>query len=429
MFVVGSVPSLGKVVSAERRWVQISLAVWIGLVSALAIYAYFKPDMHTVFDIYLGASRRWIAGQNIYERTREYYRYSPLFAVSLTPLAALSDSAGAALWKFINCGVFALGLAAWARRLVPARLGRGETASLFMLALPLALHSMYNSQANLMMLGSVLLGLASAAEGRWNRAAAWLAWATLIKGYPLALAMLVAGIYPRQFALKYVAALGLGLLLPFAVQNPELVQWQYANWFAHLTDSTALMRERLRSVDNLFVIYGRPLEPATFALIEAVAGAATFGLCLIGARQTSDDRTRLACVFEWFALWVVLFGPATESCTYVVAAPVIAWRVLEALGRASGGPTIGLLVASLLMMGPMVTDMFGKLVRNFANEHGSQPLGAMLLAAYLLSRMRAAPGADGGVQESWRRGVYAMPGAGEAGAAAAPQPGGLRRAG
>ncbi|HUY91697.1 MAG TPA: glycosyltransferase 87 family protein [Pirellulales bacterium] len=410
MFVVGSVPSLGRVLSADRHWIRCSLAVWIGLVSGLAVYAFLKPDSHTVFDIYLSASRRWIAGQNIYERTREFYRYSPLFAVSLAPLAALSDSAAAAIWKFVNCGVFALGLAAWARRLVPARLSRGEIASLFMLALPLSLHSMYNSQANLMMLGSVLLGLASAAEGRWNRAAAWLAWATLIKGYPLALAMLVAGIYPRQFALKYVAALGLGLLLPFAAQHPQLVEWQYANWFAHLADSTALMRERLRTIDYLFVLYGRPLEPAAFAVIEAIAGAAVFGLCLVCTRQATDARRRLSGAFEWFALWVVLFGPATESCTYVVAAPVIAWRVLDALRRPNCGPTIALLAASLLMMGPLVTDMFGKLIRNFANEHGSQPIGAILLAGYLLSQMRASRPADDLTEQPWRREVLAMPG-------------------
>ncbi|HXT57362.1 MAG TPA: glycosyltransferase 87 family protein [Pirellulales bacterium] len=384
MLVVGSIPSVARVFSADRHWTRFSLGIWIAVVAVLTIYAYCLPNMHTVYDIYLGAARRWLTGDDIYLRTREFYRYSPLFAVSLTPLAPLSDSLGAAIWKLVNCGLFAWGLGAWARRLVPARLGRAEIATMFMLALPLSLHSMYNSQANLMMLGSVLLGLASAAEGRWNRAAAWLAWATLIKGYPLALAMLVAGIYPRQFALKYVAALGLGLLLPFAAQNPQLVEWQYANWFAHLMDSTAMMRERLRSIDQLFVIYGQPLRPSTFALCGAAAGAATFGACLFIARRTTDARERLSRTFELFALWSVLFGPATESCTYVVAAPAIAWRLLDALRRPSGGATLALLVASLLMMGPMVTDMFGSLVRNFANQHGSQPLGGLLLLGYLL---------------------------------------------
>lgn len=384
MFAVGSVPSLERVTSTDRHVVRFATTLWIVAIVALSVYAYLKPNSHTVYDIYVNASRRWLSGDDIYVRTREYYRYSPLFAVSLAPLAVLSDSASAVGWKLLNCGIFVLGLGAWARRLIPEKLNRVEIASLFLLALPLSLHSMYNSQANLMMLGSVLLGLAAAAEGRWNRAAAWLAWATLIKGYPLALAMLVAGMYPRQFTLKYLGAMGLGLLLPFLTKNPELVQAQYASWFTHLLDSTAIMRERMRTFDQLFVIYGRPLQPSAFAMAEAAAGACVFALCLWVARQTTNARVRFTRMFELFAVWVVLFGPATESCTYVVAAPVIAWRLLESLQTSRTALQPFALIASLLMMGPAVTDMFGRLVRNFANEHGSQPIGAIVLLVCLL---------------------------------------------
>jgi hypothetical protein len=190
--------------------------------------------------------------------------------------------------------------------------------------------------------------------------------------------------YPRQFTLKYLGAIGLGLLLPFLTKNPELVQAQYASWFTHLLDSTAIMRERMRTFDQLFVIYGRPLQPSAFAMAEAAAGACVFALCLWVARQTTNARVRFTRMFELFAVWVVLFGPATESCTYVVAAPVIAWRLLESLQTSRTALQPFALIASLLMMGPAVTDMFGRLVRNFANEHGSQPIGAIVLLVCLL---------------------------------------------
>jgi hypothetical protein len=35
-------------------------------------------------------------------------------------------------------------------------------------------------------------------------------------------------------------------------------------------------------------------------------------------------------------------------------------------------------------MGPLVGDWFGQTVRNFANAHASQPIGAMLFLGYLL---------------------------------------------
>ena len=50
----------------------------------------------------------------------------------------------------------------------------------------------------------------------WTRQGKRYALATLIKGYPLALALLLAGLYPRRFPLRYLAALAAGLLLPFA---------------------------------------------------------------------------------------------------------------------------------------------------------------------------------------------------------------------
>src|SRR5262249_30273950 len=78
-------------------------------------------------------------------------------------------------------------------------------------------------------------------------------------------------------------------------------------------------------------------------------------------------------------------GPATESCTYVVMAPAIAWALVDAFQRRTWTITKVWLIASLLLMGPLVTDLFGPTIRNYANEHGSQPIGALLFLGYLLS--------------------------------------------
>ncbi|HEX5443024.1 MAG TPA: glycosyltransferase family 87 protein, partial [Pirellulales bacterium] len=367
--------------TAALDWPRAARHCWLALIFGLAVFALVRPYSHSVYDIYVGASRRWIAGEDIYVRTREYYRYSPLFAVVLTPLAVLPDGASAALWKLLNCGVFAWGLAAWGRRLAGDSWSRDQRAAQLLLAIPLSLHSMYNSQANLMMLGSLLLGMSAAAEEKWNRSALWLAWATLIKGYPLALAMLVGSLFPRRFAPRYLAALALGLLLPFAAHRPAVVISQYQSWLHHLADSTEIMRERLRSIDQLFVIYGQPLSQQTFAMVGLAGGAIVFLLCLRAVWQGCERRELLRRTFLWFSLWVALCGPATESCTYVVAAPTIAWAIVEAWRRGRPMYERAMLVASLLMMGPAVTDMFGKLIRNFANEHGSQPVGALFLLA------------------------------------------------
>jgi hypothetical protein len=367
-------------------WVKIAVFVWAGLAVGFAAYAYLYPRAHTVYDIYAPAARKWWTGEDIYERGEEYYRYCPLFAAALSPLTFLPDCWGGMLWKTINLAAFALGLLAFARQVLPLRLGGNQVAALFLLVLPLSLHSAYIGQANLLMLGAVLLGLAAAARQRWNGAALGLAAATLIKGYPLALALLLAARYPRQFALRFVAALGLGLALPFALQSPEVVAAQYARWFAHLGDSTGILRERLRSIDHLLQVYGYPVAPQMFAALGLLSGAVVLLLAAWHARRTADPREGLTFTFLLFSVWTVLFGPATESCTYVVMAPAIAWALVETHQRPAWWTTRLLLIASLLLMGPLVTDAFGPVVRAFAIAHGSQPIGALLFFAYLLTR-------------------------------------------
>src|SRR5207244_11499934 len=136
-------------------------------------------------------------------------------------------------------------------------------------------------QANVVMLSALLFGLAAASADHWNKAAAWFAFATLVKGYPLALALLIAALRPRRFFLRYAVALALGLLLPFVAQRPDIVIEQYVSWLAHLRDSTVIMRERLRTLEHLLSIYGYPVSAEVFQLIQLVAGLAMLGLCLL----------------------------------------------------------------------------------------------------------------------------------------------------
>jgi hypothetical protein len=146
------------------------------------------------------------------------------------------------------------------------------------------------------------------------------------------------------------------------------------------------MRERLRSIDHLFEIWGHPLAPRTFGALGVVTGAAILGFCLVHVRRNPSRRELLTWIFSLFAVWAVLFGPATETCTYVLAAPAVAWTLIAAFRRSGAWVARAVLVLSLLMMGPLVTDLLGQTVRNFANAHGSQPVGGLLFLAYLLAK-------------------------------------------
>jgi hypothetical protein len=370
-----------------RDWGYVALAVWIAIISGVAIHGYLYPNIHTVFDIYRDAARKWWTGDDIYARGRDFYRYSPLFAVTISPLALLPQNMGNAAWKLTNGVGYGLALIVFARRFLPAGLGRTHVAVFSLLALPLAVHSLHIGQANLLMLGAMLLGMAAAVQDHWNRSAAWIAFATLIKGYPIALALVLSAMVPRKFALRYAVALGAGLLLPFTTQAPTVVAAQYQSWFRHLSASEHLMRERLRSIDNLLLVLGHPLSSTGFAFLGAASGIGVLGLCLYHTRCASDRKTMLLCTFFLCSIWIVLFGPATESCTYAVVAPTIAWALLDVFRRPTLWISRSTLVASLLLMGVLSTDLFPGLVRDFVNEHAGQPIGALLLFAFLMTRI------------------------------------------
>src|SRR5438132_8575667 len=226
---------------AGRKWTTMAIGVWATLLFGLSLFSYRYPWSHTVYDIYARACQHWWTGQDLYRALgTDYYRYSPLFAISMTPWALLRDSWGGALWRIFSGLLYAAGLRAWAGKTLSEGSSQWQRAALFMLVLPLSLHSMQNGQANVVMLAALLLGLAAASTEKWNQAAGWLALATLIKGYPLALALLLAALYPRRFLFRYAIALAAGLLLPFATQRPEFVIEQYRSWLVHLQESTAI---------------------------------------------------------------------------------------------------------------------------------------------------------------------------------------------
>jgi hypothetical protein len=368
-------------------WPEAAALVWGLCLLSVAGHALCYPRAHTVYDIYADAARNWWAGEDIYARGREYYRYSPLLAITLTPFTMLPDHVGNALWKLFNAVIYMAGLFAWARVIVPQRLDNSQAAGLWLLALPLSLHSLYIGQANLLMVGAVLLGLRCVLREEWNRAAAWLAFATLVKGYPLGLAMILTALFPRRFSWRYLTALAAMLLAPFATQPIGLVSAQYASWAHHLRASTTIMRERLRSIDYLFQIAGRPLEPTTYAVLGATAACVVLGLCLVLAQQGAGRQELLTRTYQWFTLWVVLFGPATEASTYAVLAPSIAWELLETIHWRSRARCL-LLCASLLLMGLLGSDLFPPVIRNFCNEHGGQPIGALLFLCCLRNPVR-----------------------------------------
>ena len=188
---------------------QLAFYLWTILVLVVTVrVAIVKPTSGSVFPIYTMAAGDWIQGNPLYtlDFSRPCYRYHPAIAVSFIPWTALPDKAAAILWRWSGVALLLGGMLLWARKILgnpsPAQMGL-----YFAAVVPLALPSVNNAQANVHLMGLLLLGLLAVQEQRWNIAAALIAAAALFKLYPIAIGLLVTVAFPRAFGWRFAGML------------------------------------------------------------------------------------------------------------------------------------------------------------------------------------------------------------------------------
>jgi hypothetical protein len=378
------------------RWPRVVLAVWVVAALGIAVNAYLNPRGHTLFDIYATGIRCWWAGQDLYPRqpdTGEFFRYSPAFAVLTSPFGLLPPGAGNAAWKVFNAGAFALALYVWCRHALTPAPSANRTASIFFAGFFAVLGNLYNGQANLLMTALVLLGLAAVARQRWWWAAGFIAGATLIKAYPLALALVLAVLYWRTFPVRYLTAVAVGLLVPFAAQHPVYVIGQTGEWFHHITGSFDINRDRLRSLEKALECAGLGVERHAFRRVAAGAGVAVLAVGVWTARRGGAPTAVLFRVGAWFSAWVLLFTPSCENATFGVLGPFLAWAVVDAFHRPGAWASRVWLLACLYLVGLSTTDL-GALTKRFFGRFPSTTTGGVLFQLWLIGELfrRHAPG-------------------------------------
>jgi hypothetical protein len=317
----------------ERRWVRWACLLWAITLLVLCVRIYLWPWAHNTFLIFARAAQNWHAGTGLYGKVAkdlDVFRYSPLVACLLAPWNLVPSNLGSALWILLNAAVFLGGLCWWQRALAP---GRVSLALVALIALPLAIASLHNGQCNALVMGLILAGVAGTARQRWNLAAACIALATFLKLYPLVIGLLLVALYPRKLAGRLAIALGIGLLLPFLLQQPGYVFRQYTNWvhYLHDDDRTLLPLERWpRDFRLLCRVWLTTPAPALYLLLQALTGLGVAGLCLLSARRGRSQNDVLILLTGLGCCWMTVFGPATETNTYVLLAPTTALALAQA---------------------------------------------------------------------------------------------------
>lgn len=377
---------------SRTRWEKAALLAWTLIAVFVSARVFLSPETRTVYPIFSASGRLWWTGDDLYEPYRPQqvqngYRYSPTFAILITPFAILPDSVGGVAWRLFNLGAMLASLWWLARVVLPTAWSPDLYASLCLLSIPLTLQSLNNGQANLLVAAGMLGSVAAVRQMRWNLASALLAVAFLCKLYPLALGMVLMLLYPRQLLWRIpLAAVG-SLAIPFLCQQPSYVMDQYAKWLAAIRaeDRTNIHLEHMyRDLWLLIHVYGLPLSRTVYTLLQVLAGAGIAVLCWHRQRYGWSEQRLLTSALALVSVWMMLLGPATESSSFILLAPSLAWSIVEALQRKDRTARHGLLWGACAIF--FVAVVVGGITQMWRlHEAGVHAWGSLCYFVYLLS--------------------------------------------
>jgi hypothetical protein len=219
----------------------------------------------------------------------------------------------------------------------------------------------------------------------------------LLKIYPLAIGLLVGVLFPRQLLPRLAAALALGAALPFACQTPGYVleQYrQYASWALEQDRTTWPLHNAPHDFYFLTRWLGIPLDRSVYLAMQTGAVAVVVGLCVALQRRGADHATLARRLLGLGIGCIICFGPATESSTFTLLAPVLAWEVYAAWTAGSRGICIAMTCVYALLCASGMSMWFAG-GRRFAQV--LQPLAGLIhlgTQVWLARTWRDSAGAD-----------------------------------
>jgi Glycosyltransferase family 87 len=369
---------------ASRRW---ALILWSVILAVIAVRVTIAPNASTVYPTFSDAGRQWIAGESTYRYIGvalgiDRYRYSPPATLFFAAYSYLPDRIGGILWRGLSAAVFLGGLAALSRWWRPQL----SIAAMKLLVIPLAVAGLNNGQANALVAGLLLLATVAFAEGRWTVAAALLVGPVILKAYPLTLGMMFCLIEPRRFAPRLAVCLLIAAAIPYLAQRTEYVNQEYATFYKVLCsdDRTEFGTAGYRDLQSLACRVGMPMKLQTYRGLEMMLGLTGAAIVVAGRRRGWNRRSASSACLALSLCWMTVAGPATESCTYVLIAPILAMAMLTIADRPYWQRWLVRSSFALFIVGAIVV-WFPPRVHRAVQDAGIQPLAGLLLTAHVIT--------------------------------------------
>lgn len=374
---------------------NLALPVYAGIILVMMLSLLFTNQLPiNVYNTYA------VAAKNLMNHVYPYpvepvefhigYKYSPLYGVLFYPIQLFSSEVGRLIWIFINFTTFLAGLGVFLSHCYKSR--QNNLAALLdkpyklVILLLLIFNEMSVSikigQANSLVCGLMLMGLAHYAQGKNLSAGILLALASNFKIFPLALALLLLwdfrAAYWKSFLRSYIVMLFLpALVLGWEWNFDMLVAWHKTLLLDFETES------KLSLMKFLEINFG-------FSLSGIYRGFVVLNIILlcIGYRYSfsagANHGNRI--LFPLTALFILLFNHRSEIELFVMVTPVYAMMYLNILemksaGRDAKAETL-FLVLGYFLITHLRTDLVPSKVGEFLFHDRSQSLGSLILYLY-----------------------------------------------
>jgi hypothetical protein len=376
--------------SRRQPCTNIAAALWGAVLGALVVRAGLHPLRPTSLTTYLTGGAAWIAKGPLYTNWRGFV-YPPVIAFFFSLFNHLPLALAAILWRAITAGGLLLGMGALLRSAIFRRIPAASHGLVFIALLPLSVGNLDNAQANPLIAGLMMLSLAAFQWESWGLCAFAVALATTFKIYPVALALLLCLLRPRQLSWRIAAWLAVAALLPFLLQDSHYVSGQYHEYLrTRLADNRFEypMKDAPLDLWYLLVRLGNlPISEHFYTALQVLGGAAIAGVVVIQSRKGRPIPDILALLFLLVSVWMLLLGPATENQTYVVLAPAACIAAIQSIRLRSPAVRILAIAAYAILLAAVARNSLLPHLKSPVYM-ALQPIGALILLAAILADMQ-----------------------------------------
>ncbi|MCS7306551.1 MAG: DUF2029 domain-containing protein [Thermoguttaceae bacterium] len=280
------------------RWLGWVVGVWIGFTITAAAKVLIQPTSHTVYPVFAEAARNWWQDRSLYQPCpdRDLYRYSPTFAVLMTPFAVWPHWLGGLVWLASNVVILLAVLDRSAGEIFPGIDSPERKALWLALTWVGSARSLWSGQSNSLILVMALLAMLALRRQRWWLASLLLAGGGFIKVWPWALALLAAACWPRQLIHRLAIGVLFWAAIPFLTKPPETVLWQYGQWFQMLQSTHTHRWGGYRDAWTIWELIQFPVPRDLYELLQCETALAVLAWCLWQRQQvTSQPREKTDC--------------------------------------------------------------------------------------------------------------------------------------